>query len=785
MRRAAGATLMALAVALALGPHAARAVTDDEVLGAINRGRDYLLGRQNPDGSWPETQHLGANEVGQTEIALFTLLSIGVHPNRENVAKGVDTVVVRNLDFNYAVCCRAMAYARLQKLWTDSKRDTVRQALKGDVLWLMRAQGSSGGWTYNSTGGAGGVYDLSNTQMSILALREAALAGIEIPPAVWKNAQDLYCKAQLPDGSWDYFEKRKVNSLYDPVTGKVTPLDREVELQGYGSMTAAGLASLFITSDNLEPGRGCPCKSGQSTNRSATDIDRRIDMALAWLEKNFSAEGNPKALHWQSKFCPYWLYAVERVGSAAGYKYFGAHNWYKEGAEFVLSCQRGDGSWDGGLGPIPDTCFAVLFLYKARAPVLFSKLQYKGDWNLHRRDIANLTAYCERVKEQPFHWQIVGLQAPVAELHDAPILYITAETPPAFTDEEVGKLRAFTDTGGTILFEASCGNPAVRRWFMQFAKTVWPEWPLKPVGPAHATYKDPHALRQRPEVMGIDDGLRTFLFFSMEDVSCQWNVKAYAAREYLFQWGVNLFTYATDHSPLRAKLAAGEPAKAERYAAAVKRGTKDTVQVARLKYDGAWNIGRHYKPFENLADHLWKTAGIAVKPAEDGLAAADLGDRDAAYLTGTGPVALSDADREALKQYLAKGGFLWAEAAAGSAAFDQAMRKLAADAGWELKLLAPDHPLMSGKFATAAGYNVAAGVQFHQALRTRRMGRPAADLFGIYQGGKLVGVYSPFDVLFSATGYEACGNLGYLRPDALAVATNVVIYLTDRAGGTP
>jgi hypothetical protein len=785
MRRTALAICLATITAAWLVAQAALAVTDDEVVGAINRGRDYLLGRQNPDGSWPEIKYPRANECGHTEIALFTLVALGVHPNRENVAKGVDTVVVRSLDFNYAVCCRAMAYARLQKLWTDSKRDSIRQALKGDVLWLMRAQGSTGGWTYDSTQGARGVYDLSNTQMSILALREAALAGIEIPPTVWKNAQDLYCKTQLPDGSWDYYEKMKVNSVYDPVTGKVTPLDHEVEMEGYGSMTAAGLASLFITSDNLEPGRGCPCKSGHSTSRSASDIDRRIDMALAWLEKNFSAEGNPKHPFVHSPLCPYWLYAVERVGSAAGYKYFGTHDWYKEGAELVLKHQRGDGSWNGGLGPIPDTCFAALFLYKARAPVLYNKLQYKGDWNLHRRDIANLTAYCERVKEQPFHWQIVGLQVPVGELHDAPILYITAESPPAFTEEETAKLRAFTDTGGTILFEASCGNPAVRRWFTQFAKKVWPEWSLKPVGPGHPTYSDPYALKQRPEVMAIDDGLRTFLFFSLEDVSCQWNVKAYAAREYLFQWGVNLFTYATDHSPLRAKLAAGGPPKAERYAAPVQKGAKDTVQVARLKYEGAWNIGRHYKLFDNLAAHLAKSARITVKAEEDGLAAAALGGRDAAYLTGAGPVALPDAERAALKQYLAKGGFLWAEAAGGSAAFDQALRKLAADAGWELKLLPPDHPLMSGKFATGVGYNLAAGVQFHQALRTRRVGRPAADLFGVYQDGKLAGVYSPFDVLFSATGYEAYGCLGYLPPDALAVAANIVIYLTDRAGGAP
>jgi len=771
VRRTILMTLVAAVAATALVPPAAFAVTDDDVLKAIERGKEFLIGLQHPDGSWPEVKFETApTPCGHTEMALFTLVAIGLHPNRETVAKGLDAVIARKLDYNYAIAFRTMALARLQNTFAADKRDLIRAALKSDAMWLMRTQGEMGGWSYDTTKQAHrlGPYDLSNAQMTILALREATLAGIEVPNAIWKNAQDLYCRAQFTDGAWDYREAKYLapNST-----------------KGYGSMTAAGLASLFITSDNLDPGRGCPCKNGVS-NKTVSDLDRKIDSALDWMEKNFDAAGNPKAKNWGKEgFFPYWLYSVERVGAAAGYKYFGQRNWYKEGADMIVNCQRPDGAWMGGLGPVADTCFCLLFLYKGRAPILFNKLQYKGDWNLHRRDIANLTAYSERVKEQPFHWQIVKLSAPLAELHDAPILYITAEAPPPFTEGEREKLRAFTDTGGTILFEASCGNPVARRWFIQFAKQVWPEWPLKTIGPEHPTYCDPYALKQRPEIMGIHDGVRTMVFFAVEDVSCQWTTKALAGREYLFQWGVNLFTYATDHQPLRAKLSATEPTKADRYTATPRKGAKDTLQVARLKYDGAWNVGRNYRLFDNLASRLSKNAGITLKVEEDGLKAADLGARDAAYLTGAGPITLAEAERDALKQYLAKGGFLWAEAAGGSAAFDQAMKTLAGEAGWELKLLTAEHPLMTGKFKTGVGFSLTAGVQFRQALRMRRLTRPCADFFGIYQDGKLVGVYCPFDVLYSATGYEAYGCLGYLPPDALAAATNMAVFLTDRAGG--
>ena len=57
--------------------------------------------------------------------------------------------------------------------------------------------------------------------------------------------------------------------------------------------------------------------------------------------------------------------------------------------------------------------------------------------------------------------------------------------------------------------------------------------------------------------------------------------------------------------------------------------------------------------------------------------------------------------------------------------------------------------------------------------------RPAAALEGIYADGKLVGVFSPYDIVFSATPYDAYDCRGYDREDAIAVATNVLLFLTD------
>ena len=759
----AGLVAVAMAATLAAGVRA-WAVTDEDVTRAVDEGRQALLAQQSQDGSWTEEKYPGALfACGHTEMALYTLLYIGEHPNSEAIRNATDAMLARPTDYTYALSWRIMALAKLQEKLTEGLRDRAREELKKSVAVLVGGQGAHGGWDYRPIRASGyqaatqARFDLSNTQMAILALWEASQAGIEIPTSVWQRTQTLYLRLQhADDGSWNY--------------GDPNNMDHGANSPGYGSMTAAGLATLFITSDLLEPGSGCPCGPGRSA-KAPGDMNRRIDAAMKWMEVNFTPDANPQCIDptWMRL---YWLYGVERVGMASGYQYFGAHNWYQEGARSILAT-----NWM----TLPDLCFAMLFLYKGRAPVLYNKLQFKGEWNNHRRDIANLTSYIIKAKEQLFQWQTVGLPAPMEELHAAPILYITAETPPEFSEADKKKLREFTDTGGTILFEASCGNPAVRKWFKTFAKEVWPEWALKPLGPEHGSFLDPYRLRQRPEIFGLDDGLRTFLFYAMDDVSCAWSLKSVASREYLFRWGINLYTYATDYSPLRTKLETADSAKpSERYATPIQVGSRQRVTLARLKYDGPWATGRQYRPMERLTQFLRDRLFLTLDADEAGLEAKDLKKEDVALLVGGGgELTMSAENLEALKAYLGRGGFLWVESAGGSADFDKAVRKLAEDAGWELKPIDKTHALLTGRFPTAVGYNVATGVEFRRALRVVRLGRAYAELVGIYQNGKLVGIHSPFDILFSLTGYEAYGLRGYKVEDAMAVAMNILLYASE------
>ena len=76
------------------------------------------------------------------------------------------------------------------------------------------------------------------------------------------------------------------------------------------------------------------------------------------------------------RFLLIYLYGLERVGALLGWKYIGKHDWYREGAEYLLKAQTAPGGWPAAAksdnpdheDEILQTCFALLFLKRATVP---------------------------------------------------------------------------------------------------------------------------------------------------------------------------------------------------------------------------------------------------------------------------------------------------------------------------------------------------------------------------------------------------------------------------------
>jgi len=483
--------------------------TDEQVDQAIERGVQHLLGIQQPEGGWGDYRSGDEHfRHGYDVCGLMGLAYGELNVRDDRLQKALKVVLEAEVDKNYVYAVRAIALSRLYPRLPREQQELVLKRLEKDVEWLLNAQSKDRGcWNYGGTGTVWG--DASNTQMAILGLYEASNVVREFPMDVWKRALDFYLKTHRPDKGWNYAHLSSIETM-----------------DSYGSMSGAAVASLFIIRDMLYRGTGCPCKNGKSP-RQGLEVDKAIEEGIEWLAAAFVVDKNPGRGAWYM----YWPFSCERVGLASGIKYFGTHAWYQELTSFILSRQSPDGGW----GHISDTALAIAFLAKGRAPILANKLQFKGAWNMHPRDLANLTRYVANLKEQPIQWQVINLDIPVQEMHDSPILYISAESPMEITAEQKAKLRQFTDTGGTILFEASCANrQAIDRWTLVCGE-LWPEWELKVIDRDHPLWEADQSIKgQTPSLMGLSDGLRTFMFFSKVDLSCPWNTEAITRQKVLF-----------------------------------------------------------------------------------------------------------------------------------------------------------------------------------------------------------------------------------------------------------
>src|SRR5258706_6831947 len=250
-------------------------------------------------------------------------------------------------------------------------------------------------------------------------------------------------------------------------------------------MTAAGLASLFVTADWNEP-------SQARISNGREPFSKSLAAGLKWLEQGDHCLEIAGA---KSHYRGYDLFSLERVGLASGFKHFGQHDWYRELAADVIHRQQPDGSW----GPpgsdaqsekdkLIETAYHVLFLARGRQPVLMNKLRFDGLWANHPRDAANLARYSSRILERGVNWQAVSVGRDWTEWLDSPVLYIASTVPPKWTDAEYDKLRKFVQAGGLIFTHADLASETFNKWVPDLAKTLWPDYELQPLADDHEIY---------------------------------------------------------------------------------------------------------------------------------------------------------------------------------------------------------------------------------------------------------------------------------------------------------
>ncbi|MHC5039189.1 MAG: hypothetical protein ACYTHM_17925 [Planctomycetota bacterium] len=376
---------------------------------AIQKGVQWLKNQQRPDGSfrcaWAEYKDPNYRYPwGETALSMLALLKSGANKHDEFIQKGFDSIRRQPLQKVYQVSVLLMALAALYTDKTPPKFDPKELTavakkkvnVKGrDLEWMrecvryllenrassMRlfgqdttgAQGARDCWHYPMGNG-----DHSNTQLALLGLKAASKCGIGIPDDVWLLTISHFVEVQEKDGPevrrWRMIEDRKHGYVsYKPVTGvpdrargwaysasqypKGKVGDKLTATTG--SMTCVGISNLAIALSEL--GGKCPGPLKKKAERGIRD-------GLAWLCHHWIVTENPQ--HPMKLWHYYYLYGLERVGVLTWTRSIGKHDWYREGAEFLLGAQSGDGHWNCPIsfGPINNTCFALLFLTRATVP---------------------------------------------------------------------------------------------------------------------------------------------------------------------------------------------------------------------------------------------------------------------------------------------------------------------------------------------------------------------------------------------------------------------------------
>ena len=738
-------------------------LTEQSVDNAVKRAVEFIKQSRKDGLHWEDNAPDSDFYGGNTGLALLSLLYAGEDPRSKEMTASLKWLADLPLDETYTVGTRAHVFALVPGR-------TAREILDRDVDWLMNTvhpADSPGAGAYGYEQKRSG-WDNSNSQYGVLGVWMTAETGVRIRDGYWELIAGHWLDEQGQDGGWDY-------QSYSKSTG---------------SMTAAGLATLFVVYDHHF-----------ATHREGLDkLLDGIDRGLNWTSQHFGTENFNGSASWKY----YYLYGVERVGRASGRRYFRDRDWFRIGAAHLIDTQAANGSWPttGNMEQPRNTCFALMFLCHGRAPVLFSKLEYtppdlrntldegtfsepnatpnprkrndlarRTDWNRYPRDLAGLTRAAQIRLEKLLNWQIVDLNAPLSALLESPVLYMSGEIKWEFTDDDRSKLREYARRGGMLLAVPAGRGTHFVNSMKQLAGELFPDDPLEPLPEDHPLINGEvgSKLEPAPQLLAVKSGSRILMLISERDHARGWHRYRAGQRSNVdLDFGLNVYLYATDKSTPASRLSTTiieeKPYRASKQ-----------LNLARIGYKGDWsNEPYGWKRFEAyLHNEVACKLNIGWNIPFD---SPKLSVAQVAHITGDSPIVLSDAEKDGLRKFLTDGGTLIVDASCGAESFFDSMVEQLKEVlpGGELTLLPVDSPLITG--VGIPGAVDISKVEYRRAARRFSEGKATPKLWVYNLQKQPAVILSRIDLSTGLLGTEVYGCIGYAPQSAIEIMRNAVLY---------
>lgn len=761
-------------------------ITPQQVRKAIDDGVTFLKRSQRKsDGSWGEYQ---GQPGGVTSLVTLALLTAGVPVDDPAVEASLRYLERIHPKTTYANALQTLVFCQAKpKQYLVRIKENV-----GDLeRWQIKEGPFNGSWSYPGAAG-----DNSNSQFALLALHEAERAGVTVRRETWARAKKYWEDAQNIDGSWGYHPG----------------------VEGTGSMTCAGVSAMIICDDKfMQPNARVTDDRIECCLKSEAGENDRIQRGMAWLGSHFSVTSNPGSPG--QLWLLYYLYGLERVGRLTNQRFFysargEAHDWYREGSEFLVRRYDPLKSYWVGVGhaeldPVVGTSMALLFLAKGRRPVLLAKAQHsvEGDWNAHRADVDNLTRYVESRWKRDLTWQTTEIyKASVEDLLQSPVLYFSGSLNPLPADAAekkklAQKLRDYLDRGGFLLAEANCGGSAFDQGFRELMRLVFPEkeYALRLLEPEHPIWRAEQPLppdQVRP-LLGVDYGCRTSVVYAPPDppgaprpsLGCLWELSR-PGREQNYSrkirdqieggltLGINILAYATNREVEgKEDKVFGRAAKRPGGDGQFERGK---LRVAKLRHPGGCNAAP--RALANLLESAGQTLKLLTDEDTPLIDITDerLFDYPIVFMHGRSPFRFTDAERKRLKTYVERGGVIFADAICASGAFAESFRR-------EMAAIFPDVKLQriaanDSLFTTTYGGFDLKTVQRREPSRAADGSASSVvrdvppDLEGLRIDDRWAVIFSQYDISCALEKRDSMECRGYTRKDAARIGLNVLLY---------
>jgi hypothetical protein len=291
--------------------------------GSIDRGLEFLAGRQHEDGAFGSGGY--SRNVAVAALSGMAFMSAGSTPGRGpyggHVDLCVDFLLSNTQETGFIVSPGAASHGPmyghgfatlfLAECYGMTMRSDIREKLSEAVELIVRTQNDEGGWRYQPQKREA---DISVTICQVMALRAARNAGLYVPPETVDRTIEYVKRSQNADGGFMYM-----------LTGGQSAFPR----------SAAGVVALYSAGVYDGP-----------------ELERGLEYLMRYIPRGtgYSRESHYYYGHY---------YAVQAMWHAGG-EYW--NKWYPAIRDELLARQRDDGSWMDSICQEYGTAMALVIL---------------------------------------------------------------------------------------------------------------------------------------------------------------------------------------------------------------------------------------------------------------------------------------------------------------------------------------------------------------------------------------------------------------------------------------